>query len=142
MLEKIENKLVYKISEFLYIDSEGIKQVRNKKAFNPVIKNFDFDNFKSLNEEEIDCCKRYILFAKEKKGFYNNSYSLKHRVEKYFNTYISNGAFIVALLYFDKKVKFYKNINDFECEFLSLKDLKKEIIPNLSYNVFCKIKSY
>lgn len=142
MFMEIENKIVYKINNYIYVDSEGIKQVRNNKAYNPVSKTFSTENFKSLVIEEIDNCKRYILFSKESNTYINNSYSLKHQVEKHFKSYVSNGAFIVALLYFKKKIRFYENTSFFEKKDLYLGSLKKDLIQNLSYNVYCKLKSY
>ncbi|RXJ97594.1 hypothetical protein CRU98_13250 [Arcobacter sp. CECT 8986] len=142
MFEIIKDKLVFKLNNSLYIDNEGIKQVKNKECFNPQTKQFKSDNFNGLNKKEIEIAKKYIINCKETNKYINNSYSLKHSVEKEFNTYISNGAFIVALELLKKKFRLYENIGLFKIRPVTINNLKNKVNLHLSYNVECKLKSY
>lgn len=50
-------------------------------------------------QEEVEACKRWIIkFCKKRKSFNRDrhSYELKHKVERWANYYVSNGAFIKA----------------------------------------------
>lgn len=52
-----------------------------------------------VDAEEVNYCREYIKeFLKVDKRGGHSSYHFKHMVESHYNTYISNGAFIVAAI--------------------------------------------
>lgn len=60
-----------------------------------------FDRNSPISNEEVKLCKEWIKKCITKRKTINEekgSYGLKHVVEKYYKTYISNGAFIKAAI--------------------------------------------
>ena len=89
----------YEILQFLIKHPEltynGIE--RNQK--NPRYKEQRVDLFQNL--DEIDKCMEWLdrfYVSSSRNKDETNSYALKHYVEKYYREYISNGAFVTAVM--------------------------------------------
>jgi len=106
--------LKYDILQFLIRHPEltynGIEWNKN----NPRYKEHRVDLFESLDEIEkcIDWLDWNYVSSSRKKDE-TNSYALKHYVEKYYREYISNGAFVTAVMIKDldhKTVEYNPNV--------------------------------
>ena len=100
----------YEILQFLINHPEltynGIEWNQN----NPNYKQHRVDLFRCL--DEIDKCMEWldnIYVPSSRKKNETNSYALKHYVEKYYREYISNGAFVTAVM---MKNLDYKTVKD------------------------------
>jgi hypothetical protein len=100
----------YEVLQFLIKHPEltynGIERNQN----NPNYKQQRVDLFRCL--DEIDKCMEWldkIYVPSSRKKNETNSYALKHYVEKYYGEYISNGAFVTAVM---MKNLDYKTVKD------------------------------
>lgn len=62
---------------------------------------------------EVETCISWLLQCNKSSTMHPvSSYGLKHRVERYYDTYVTNGAFIAAVLYLGIKYRIidYPNI--------------------------------
>jgi len=67
-----------------------------------------------LLEEQVNICRKWIRYYARPSKKYNTaafSYGLKHQVEKAYNTYVSNGAFIQAAFLEGYRVKKVDGLN-------------------------------
>lgn len=92
--------LKYEILQYLIKHPEltynGIECIKN----NPRYKEYRVRIFESL--DKIEKCMDWldkIYVPSSRKKDETNSYALKHYVEKYYREYISNGAFVTAVMF-------------------------------------------
>ena len=89
----------YDILQFLIKHPELTYNGIEKNQKNPRYKEQRVDLFRCL--DEIDKCMEWldkIYVPSSRKKDETNSYALKHYVEKYYGEYISNGAFVTAVM--------------------------------------------
>tara|TARA_R110000868_G_scaffold133329_1_gene344900 strand:+ start:1568 stop:1900 length:333 start_codon:yes stop_codon:yes gene_type:complete len=84
-----------------------IKDVQQK---NPALTQFGFGGEGDIRPHAVDLCIQWLFIVDglERRKTINenqNSYGLKHDVERYFSKYIANGEFICAALYLGYKMK-------------------------------------
>jgi len=95
--------MYYKISKNLIVDSHGLRVLRKGKPIN-----YDGLDLEKIDEVQIIRASKYISQLKQAKriNYDVSSYGLKHNAEEYLRKecgkdgdyYISNGAFISAML--------------------------------------------
>ena len=89
----------YEILQFLIKHPELTYNGIDRNKNNPRYKEQRVDLFRCL--DEIDKCMEWldnIYVPSSRKKDETNSYALKHYVEKYYREYISNGAFVTAVM--------------------------------------------
>ena len=89
----------YEILQYLIKHPELTYNGIDRNKNNPRYKEQRVDLFRCL--DEIDKCMEWldnIYVPSSRKKDKMNSYALKHYVEKYYREYISNGAFVTAVM--------------------------------------------
>lgn len=89
----------YEILQFLIKHPELTYNGIDRNKNNPRYKEQRVDLFRCL--DEIDKCMEWldnIYVPSSRKKDETNSYALKHYVENYYREYISNGAFVTAVM--------------------------------------------
>ena len=100
----------YEILQYLIKHPELTYNGIDRNKNNPRYKEQRVDLFRCL--DEIDKCMEWldnIYVPSSRKKDETNSYALKHYVEKYYGEYISNGAFVTAVM---MKNLDYKTVKD------------------------------
>ena len=100
----------YEILQYLIKHPELTYNGIDPNKNNPRYKEQRVDLFRCL--DEIDKCMEWldnIYVPSSRKKDETNSYALKHYVEKYYREYISNGAFVTAVM---MKNLDYKTVKD------------------------------
>ena len=108
----------YEILQFLIKHPELTYNGIEKNQKNPRYKEQRVDLFQNL--VEIDKCMEWldkIYVPSSRKKDETNSYALKHYVEIYYREYISNGAFVTAVM---MKNLDYKTVKDNPNVFIKL----------------------
>jgi len=140
--------MIYVITKDIVVDESGVRVLSiNGKPINN-----DRAELRPIEEKHLKRARKYVALLEKSKNINSNvgSYNLKHRAEeylrfiaddKYKDTYVSNGALIVAMLEKDFKYHFYNYISWFEPKAIKFKDIKnldRSTSLNISFNVYSK----
>lgn len=84
--------------------------IKGVQAKHPGLTQFGFGGKGEIRPEAVDLCVQWLLQVDglERRKTVNEkigSYTLKHIVERHYDTYIANGEFICAALYLEYKMK-------------------------------------
>jgi len=87
--------------------------IKGVQAEYPELTQFGFGGKGEIRPEAVDLCVQWLLHfdGLERRKTVNEklgSYTLKHIVERHYDTYIANGEFICAALYLGYKMKIRK----------------------------------
>ena len=123
--------MIYKIDKDIVIDNYGYRTLKDNKPLN-----YEALPLLEIEDIEIENALKYVRTLSKVQKCSIGSYGLKHNAERYLranefkdkesDAYISNGAFIVAMIKQDFKYKIYSYLEYPQ---------KKDIDINIDFNV-------